>query len=103
MAHHQPDHLLKVAIEGFAIIDEYFPKRGAKTHTPPKWRAPPNPAPVFQTKGPQPVNYTDNIYQPQEPHVFRATRVSATETTVITAYQTTEFSRRSRFMRTSNY
>ncbi|PIN09437.1 hypothetical protein CDL12_17976 [Handroanthus impetiginosus] len=40
MAHHQSDHLLKIGIEGFAIIDEYFPKRGAKTHIPQKSRAP---------------------------------------------------------------
>ncbi|KAI3469346.1 hypothetical protein Pfo_026009 [Paulownia fortunei] len=82
--------LVKIGSEGFAIIDEYFGKRvGKKPYAPQKSRAPQNPAPIIHrnvaAKGPQPINHY--IYQAQEPHVYHATRVSATEATVVTEHE----------------
>lgn len=86
---HKAD-LVNIGRDGFAIIDEFFGRKVEKPYAPQKSRAPENPAPLIQkkvaAKGPRPINHY--IYQPQESHVFHATRVSSSEATVITSHET---------------
>ncbi|KAG8370454.1 hypothetical protein BUALT_Bualt14G0119000 [Buddleja alternifolia] len=96
---HQAD-LVKIGMEGFAIIDEYFVKRGTKPYPPQKSRAPQNRAPIIQrnvaAKRPQPINHY--VYQPTASHVYHETIASATEAIVVTNHETAMVREGSLFM-----
>ncbi|KAL2229727.1 UNVERIFIED_CONTAM: hypothetical protein Sindi_1567100 [Sesamum indicum] len=85
---HEAD-LVKIGMEGFALIDSCFGKRGGKRYAPKKSRAHQNPDPTIQSNiaatRRQPINHY--IYHPQESHVYHAWKVSAEET-VATDYET---------------
>lgn len=83
MAHQNADGLLKVGIEGFAIIDQHFVKRSGKPYAPRKSRAPQNPAPVIQS------NVVGKYPRSVEAQAYREACFSATKATVTTAREAT--------------
>lgn len=90
--------LVKIGIEGFAIIDEFFGTKSNNNHvlppSPPQ-RAPAAPAAAttFHASHPQICHYRYQpqesylLYQPQEPITVRVTKGFATEATVVSSHQ----------------